>query len=463
MSVLAWPNKAVRRYESLWCLTQRFLWLNRPAHSDLVKTLNVPKNSIFSSLSLISSEAAAQRLKQETLRRLLRLSDLQWRRATLDTREVASQTCLVMRFCRICLSDAYHTALFQLLTITHCPVHGSELIRGCPDCGTEVPTTLEQCFFQAPFACQHCQKAFAEAAAIISPPSLGPLPEIGKIAEWYRWIAELPRVESRPVPNAQTESPWIDASVLALLERAGGKQAPHAVQLKREALVDGAIVVARYGTRPDEDDEWRGDLDRAERIALFYKAYRRHLQKKMRGVQAHMRAYVHRLDSSLEIPVSRDSQEVKSVAFALLLFRYTMEGWNDLRPFYHLMHASVGTAPHAFQVSEAAAGARLEWVGHMCSRAQTRWLRDHFFVEAMRGVFDEGLARARVMVSTGKYFLENLSQPTHDTQPCSLGIFDRKGRLEFWSLRGIGAGRCGRPSEMDESIEAVKWEREAGD
>jgi transposase-like protein len=42
-----------------------------------------------------------------------------------------------------------------------------------------------------------------------------------------------------------------------------------------------------------------------EIILVCVRWYRRHLQKKMRGARAHMRAYVRRLDTSLDIPVPR--------------------------------------------------------------------------------------------------------------------------------------------------------------
>jgi hypothetical protein len=67
MPVLAWPDKAVRPYESLWCLTQRFLWLNRPSCADLIKTLQISSNGV-STLSLIGNPLPEGCAKQEALR-----------------------------------------------------------------------------------------------------------------------------------------------------------------------------------------------------------------------------------------------------------------------------------------------------------------------------------------------------------------------------------------------------------
>jgi hypothetical protein len=148
-----------------------------------------------------------------------------------------------------------------------------------------------------------------------------------------------------------------------------------------------------------------------------------------------MRAYVRRLDSSLDIPVSQSLLDAKTGAFALLLFRCTMEQWNDLRSFSHRRSSYWRTQHRTFAIPMEAVGVRLHRVGRVCSPAEVRWLMDHFFIEAIRGVFAEGIFRAGAMVRSGKYFLENLSQAAHHTQPYSVGIFDRDRRLGFWSLR----------------------------
>ncbi|WP_433972829.1 hypothetical protein [Tunturiibacter lichenicola] len=148
-----------------------------------------------------------------------------------------------------------------------------------------------------------------------------------------------------------------------------------------------------------------------------------------------MLAYVRRLDSSLDIPVSQSLLEAKTGAFALLLFRYTMEQWNDLRSFSHPRSSHWSTPHHTFAIPMEAVGVRLYRVGRLCSPVEVRWLMDHFFIEAIRGVFAEGFFRAGAMVRSGKYFLENLSQAARHTQPYSVGTFDRNGRLGFWSLR----------------------------
>ena len=435
MIELAWRNKAVRPYESLWILMQRFLWLNKPTKSDLLNTIEVPSKRI-SNLALISCQVIEKTVKQESLRRLLRLSDLQWRRATLDSSTVANHISTCMRFCPDCLTFAYHTALFQLLTVTNCPVHGCELIRGCSYCGQEIPSVLGAACLEAPFACPHCKQALAASAVIIDPPSIESVSKIIAIGNWYKWIAELPRVESCPLPHIAVATPAADTPILPLLEMVGRKPAPRAVNINRKLLEEGSLLVVCFGTRVNKGDEWESDLDREKRNALLYKAYRRNLQKRFPNMLRLMREYVRRLDNSLDIPDSQSACKAKTAAFALLLFRFTMENWNDLSSFYHRKSSTIIGASRGFEVPSELAGLRPRWSSSFrCSGPERRWLLDHLFLEAMRGLFAEAVFRADKMVRSGVYFLESLSPLESDRKPYSLGIFGRKARLEFWSFQ----------------------------
>jgi len=448
----AWPNRGVRPYESLWCLTQRFLWLNRPSCWNLVQTLELPATNIFV-LSLICTEVGKRRFEQETLRRLLRLSDLQWSRATLDMGTVANQTCPEMRFCPECLGYAYHTALFQLLTVADCAVHGCKLIRGCPHCGKDIPATLKTCLLRAPFACPQCKKALAEAPVIIDSPRIEPHRGIATIAHWYQWVAGLPRAESRPLPSIAAKKPEMDSPVLALLEIAGRKRAPDTVKLNRQPLMEGSVLIASFGIGIGElEDDLLGDFDRERRNASFYKSYRRHLQKKIPGAQGLICAHARGLERSSELPISTASLEAKTAAFALLLFRWTMEGWDNVHAFYRRQQPALVSVHRGFEIPCEVAGLHPCWAhSFRCSGREHQWLLDHFFVEAIRCVFAEAVSRAREMVRSGAYHMESLTPSESYTRPYSLGIFDPQGRLEFWSLR-LGVGKKGANMDREVSL-----------
>jgi hypothetical protein len=440
---------------------QRFLWLNLPSRSDLVDTIKLPANNIFA-LSLICGEGGKRRFEQEALRRLLRLSELQWRRATLDMSTVASQTCPEMRFCPECLADAYHTVVFQLLTVPNCPVHGCTLVRGCPRCGKEIPATLKSCLLRTPFACPQCKNALAEARVIVDSPGIGSGRQIAAIATWYRWVGGLPRAESRPLPQLAREKLEIDSPVLPLLERAGRKPAPDTVKLNRRPLMEGSVLMASFGKGVFENHR-QGNFYRERRNASFYKSYRRHLQKQIPGALWLMRTYARRPDRILAVPISTCSQEAKTAAFALLLFRQTMEGWKDAHGLYG-RPSRLCAADRGFEIPFESAG--LGPGGGInrfpCSEAERQWLLDHFFCEAIRGVFAEAALRTHEMVRSGACHVESLSPSESDTRPYSLGIFDPQGRLEFWSLRlREGQERAGVDREEIPSSSGAGEERMA--
>jgi hypothetical protein len=66
---------------------------------------------------------------------------------------------------------------------------------------------------------------------------------------------------------------------------------------------------------------------------------------------------------------------------------------------------------------------------------ERQWLVDHFFLEAVWGIFDDAVSRAREMVRTGVYNMETLGQRESDLQPYSLGVRDPQGNLEYWCVR----------------------------
>jgi hypothetical protein len=227
----------------------------------------------------------------------------------------------------------------------------------------------------------------------------------------------------------------IDSPVLPLLEMAGRKPAPGSIKLNRQPLMEGSVLVANLGTRIFEEDE-QGDFERDRRNASFYKSYRRHLQRRIPGFRRLLRAYARRLDGSWDAPIPVSSREAKTAAFALLLFRNSMEGWRDAHSLYR-RPTRLSAGERGLEIPFEAAGLLPGGgINHFpCSKTERQWLLDHFFCEALRGVFAEALFRAREMVRNGTYQMENLAPSESDARPYSVGIFDPLGGLEFWSLR----------------------------
>lgn len=191
----------MRPCQSLLILMHRFLWLNRPEATRLAHSLQMP-TAQMTQIDLVFRKVGRRAVELDLLRRLLQMNSLEWSRATLDWNTLRDQTYPNMRFCPKCLEQAYHTAIFQLRSITICPEHRCELMRECPGCGTELPTMLSSGVLHSPFTCPGCGRFLAPSEVLIDPPTLGALPEIADIAElrhslyWKKKMGRRPSIRS---------------------------------------------------------------------------------------------------------------------------------------------------------------------------------------------------------------------------------------------------------------------------
>jgi hypothetical protein len=242
MTNVAWPNGAVRPYESLWMLCRCFAWLNLPNHKDLVG-----KDTILSmrGVSLIWRGIARFARQGECLRKLLGLSCAEWTDATLDIEAFGEVGCDEIRFCPECLKFAYHTVGFQLSIVTDCPIHGCPLVSGCIHCGQSVGGTLTTALLRNPLSCQYCRRVWVEPVTVIQSPSLPWTKKLAELAEWIAWASGVQRVELRA---RQLEDPgrYANTVSLSLLERFGGRSAPSGIRLEindseRRELVSSSL------------------------------------------------------------------------------------------------------------------------------------------------------------------------------------------------------------------------------
>lgn len=98
------------------------------------------------------------------LRRLLGCTLAQWEAACgsayLGT--VPAKLLLMphLRYCRQCLASGWHTSMFQHVAVTSCPLHGSPLRQGCPQCNKAIALTPASIATHQHF-CPHCSQPFA--------------------------------------------------------------------------------------------------------------------------------------------------------------------------------------------------------------------------------------------------------------------------------------------------------------
>lgn len=63
-----------------------------------------------------------------------------------------------LRYCPKCLHRGFHSLLYQIEAMTHCPIHEIPFSRECYRCHVKVPLALSKEVFQRPFCCPRCQQ-----------------------------------------------------------------------------------------------------------------------------------------------------------------------------------------------------------------------------------------------------------------------------------------------------------------
>jgi hypothetical protein len=448
MTRVAWPERSVRPYESLLILMRRFLWLNQPEPQLLARSLQISTYDL-THLDLLFQKAGRRDVDLSALRNMLRMNSHQWWLATLHWETAGNLTYSEMRFCPQCLESAYHAAIFQLRTIAVCPEHHCELISGCPHCGNPVPTVWVGESLRSPFTCLSCKGAWTRPETSIDPPRMGCLLEIGRVARWYQWAADVPRIETRPVfdPNEITGEIPIQSPAWPFLELAGGKPAPPLVNVDRELLIGAKVKVTKCGLpvcsseRKPEDYQPLTHSDKGKRAFALYRAYLRHLKKQLRDRRWLLRAFIPPSPSGLlgwhaplGIPRTAELDEAKIFVFAVILFRFTIEHWASIDAIYR-RRSSMNEVALTFTLNATRCVFPMGAASFVCSPAERGWLVDHFLIEGLQSIFDYAVCHAREMVRTGYYFLVHVSNFYLHSSPHLMGKFDSEGQVEFWSMR----------------------------
>lgn len=100
-----------------------------------------------------------------------------------------------LKYCPICLQCFYHTPLFQLVNLNHCPIHGCKLESTCMSCGAKSPTyTLESKIFNYQLLCEACLKPLSGAPIDIEDHLIfrQSSNEIGnKFSSYFEWLNDL--------------------------------------------------------------------------------------------------------------------------------------------------------------------------------------------------------------------------------------------------------------------------------
>lgn len=111
------------------------------------------------------------------LRRLLGCTLPQWEVASGSAYLGAVPAKLLLaphlRYCRQCLAAGWHSAMFQHIAVTSCPLHGSPLRQGCPRCKRPIALEPVSIATHQNF-CPHCSFPFIRMDRLRARRELGP-------------------------------------------------------------------------------------------------------------------------------------------------------------------------------------------------------------------------------------------------------------------------------------------------
>ena len=335
--VLAWPRASVRPCESLWSLVHRFLWLNTPKWEDMKLAFGCPSFLPFSLLygqqiqsDTYPGQAPFNRAK---LARIFGLTSRQWTSAALAWIRGTPVDDVItdLRFCPECLRAAFHSVVFQLPCMTTCPIHGSELLRGCPVCGQSISTDLDRTTLCHSYACPSCGYVLAPDTCLVNPPPIdGRI--FSRILNWYRFVGQVAFIAPQPTGAGANLPVFASCWRQTCLEDLAKHRAPAEIALSRDEFRVGRSVRARCGMRLTRKERWYSVADdELRRHTLIYKSYRRHTEKMLsRESRRLLLAFVDGQSALWKPAASPGERDTRAAAYGLLLFRSRMEDWPDL-------------------------------------------------------------------------------------------------------------------------------------
>lgn len=104
---------------------------------------------------------------------------LDWRR---DSKEASAEDCYrSLRYCPICLRQAFHSIFHQYRSVRYCPVHAQDLIEFCPYCHE-----LMNPYLGRPWHCSTCELPLAEFSGFEWLAHFSAYPDGGSGEAWLR-------------------------------------------------------------------------------------------------------------------------------------------------------------------------------------------------------------------------------------------------------------------------------------
>jgi TniQ len=193
-SKICWRPEWRRPLESLWSLLCKARYLNTATGTDIRDVFkrrtsyDVPQRRPYLRRDLNS----LIEVDEGKLAELLSLERSHLATATaigyIRQEEIPLLTSNQLRYCPDCISVGFHTAIHQLLFVSHCPIHFCPLVTRCKECGAISPRyTLSSLTYRPDSKCTHCFNALVDNFILVSQStSPGESRELNDLANWLQ-------------------------------------------------------------------------------------------------------------------------------------------------------------------------------------------------------------------------------------------------------------------------------------
>lgn len=329
----------IRPGESLWSVVNRLVWLHRPGIDELIDVFEVRRTIWPDLLVAGNSYNTRAATKSRFLIPLVGMSERQFEAALLP-QYLESPGLLV--YCPSCARMGYHSIVFQLPGVTHCPSHEERLLRHCKSCGAPISTTLGPDMVTHPYGCAKCGTSLIGSRVDFF---RGERPsEVARFTQITRWLQQLTRQvlawgdlhSAYHFRGVARDAAARGAQLLALAESCS-QRTPPSLQLLQEVGQRRASFYFPFSAQPTpvtpkakmvtERQEFVG----AQESARIYRVYLKSLRRRYFST-VFIKAMRRRDFALWSASTLRRFPFEVAVAYAILLLRLRCEGWPSLDP-----------------------------------------------------------------------------------------------------------------------------------
>lgn len=408
---VAWINNSVRPYESLWSIGHRFLHLNQITPKEFANEYF--KDHKFRPISAIYGLSEAN-FNYQKFSKDLNIDKVALTKSTLNMLDnsFGNHSHYFLKYCPVCMTQAYHSAFFQLIWVKTCPIHGVKLEERCPICSAFIDIKFDQCAIRNPFACHQCGwSLIPNLNCILNPSRMFEANQLKPIFNWCLHIEQLSK-KIAVVETLRFEKPYIKSSwVFPILQETAKNITPKCIS-EQMNVSDSFTETRAYFKFPinlaiNKVPEKSKVIQYHERTELFtavYKSYRRHLIKKELGSKKYFLAKCARYSRLDSIKVYASEIEIIKKAVAILSFRQYLEKWGDGFSRYFGRFFLRG-GRRVYNLNLAPSYSFSKKVHEFCvTTDEIEWVNYHIYYEELSGLYKEAVSAIDKMIEEEVYY-----------------------------------------------------------